>query len=71
MIEWIKIEDGCELPNCAQEVIVLSESSVLGNKCKTLYLAMIVEDGYWIETTDRQEIGYVKYWARVDLPDGN
>lgn len=71
MIDWIKIEDGCKLPEVSQEVLVLTESDIFGHKYKTLYLGMIVELGYWIETTDSQEIGGVTHWAKVNLPDGN
>lgn len=71
MIDWIKIGNGRELPSVAQEVIVLTESEILGNKYKTLYLANLLEDGRWIETTDSQEIGGVTHWAKVNLPDGN
>ncbi len=64
MIDWIKIEDGCEMPSVGQEVLALTEYA-------TLYLANILEDGGWVETTDMQDIGVVTDWARVDLPDGN
>ncbi len=69
-MNWIKIKDGCEMPNVSQEVIVLTESQLFGHKYKTLYLASIDEGGDWIETTDSQGIGVVTHWAKVDLPDG-